>query len=129
VVQEMPFGNGRGLVRGDKFPYRYRFDTAGLTASEAWLTVKETPASQADGSALFQKVITSTNVAGTGQIEDTGSSSGTCVVRFDITTTNSEAAVAGTKYTYDVQALFSNGDIYTLLKGPAIWTDQVTRDS
>lgn len=130
MVVEIALDNGEGLVRGDKFS-RYFFVNRlrGNTLAEAWLTVKSSPTNDADGAAIFQKVITSGNVAGTGQIEDIGTN-GTANLRFDLTTANTEAMTAGTKYTYDVQVrLTTSNDILTLVKGPAVATEQVTRDT
>ncbi len=129
----MDLGGGRGIVRGDKFPRYFRVTNLnGLYGQEAWLTVKTDPAADVDGSAIFQKIITGTNSAGTGHIEDTGQASGVCVCRFDITSTNTEAMTAGTKYTYDFQLTVTDGSltqILTVARGDAVAVDQVTRDN
>jgi len=128
VVVQIPFDNNEGFVRGDAFARVFFVNRLrGLTVSEAWLTVKAAT-SDADGAATFQKIITTSNVAGTGQIENAGST-GTAKLRFDITTANSEALTAGTVYYYDVQVKLSNNDIVTLVKGFATAEEQVTRDT
>ena len=123
---------GLGLIRGDAFPLRRTIVNipSGYTVTEAWLTVKSAY-SDVDGSAIFQKDVTSSNVAGTGQVEDTGAD-GVAEIRFDLTTTNTEAVTAGTTYYYDIQIRITDGSVVqvvTLESGTAIWKDQVTRDT
>jgi hypothetical protein len=129
----MTLDGGRGLVRGDKFFRRFHLtNLQGWYANEAWLTVKADPAADADGSATFQKIITAVNAAGTGHIEDTGQTSGVCVLRFDLTSTNTEAMTAGTTYTWDGQVTLTDGtltQILTFARGPVQAIDQVTRDT
>ena len=120
---------GLGIVRGDVFSIRRTINNipAGRTLAEGWLTVKAAIA-DVDASATFQKVITSSDVAGTGQIEDTGAD-GSGIIRFDISATNTLAMTAGTVYYYDVQVRLDNSDIFTLETGTTSASAQVTIDS
>lgn len=120
---------GLGIVRGDVFSIRRTIDNipAGRTLAEGWLTVKAAIA-DVDASATFQKVITSSDVAGTGQIEDTGAD-GSGIIRFDITAANTTGMTAGTVYYYDIQIRLDNSDVLTLETGTTSAAAQVTIDS
>jgi hypothetical protein len=128
MVVQIPFDGGRGIVRGDQFPYTYVVTgiKAGLSATSARLTVKD-DLSVVDGSATFKKAITTTDVPTEGHIEDDGSTSGVVVLRFDITTANTEAMTANKIYQYDVQLVLSDGRILTVVRGPAAAVEQVTK--
>ncbi len=121
--------NGLGIVRGDKFAIRRTVNRlpAGRTIAEAWLTVKAAIA-DADGSATFQKIITTTPSSGVGWIEDAGSS-GSGIIRFDLSSTNTLAMTAGSSYYYDIQIRLDNDDILTLEKGMTSAVAQVTIDT
>lgn len=129
MVSDGNLHNGIGIVRGDVFSIRRTVNKipSGRTIVEAWLTVKAAIA-DVDASATFQKIITSTDVAGTGQIEDTGAD-GSAVLRFDLTAANTTAMTAGTSYFYDIQARTDTSDILTLESGTTSATSQVTIDS
>lgn len=109
---------------GDAVRRRVTIDRAasgvptGVTISKAWLTVKASPSDADPG--LLQKEITTTDVPGTGQIENDGTGDVDFVVRFDLTRTDTlaigEAAVAGERY-FDVQVLASDGNPYTAENG------------
>ena len=121
---------GLPFVRGDKFAIRRRIKLAlGTTIDEAWLTVK-TALGDTDASAIFQKKITNSDSPGTGHIEDTGSSTGTAVVRFDVVTVDSETMNANQEYFYDIQVkVATTNDIHTVESGKQVATDQATRDT
>ena len=120
---------GVGLVRGDIFSLRRTLNgLLGRTVDEAWLMVK-TGYGVADGSATISKNITGTDAPGTGQIEDSGATDGSAVVRFDFTNTNTTAVAAGTVYLYGIQALLSDGQVLELETGTAVWRDQVVQDT
>lgn len=129
MVIESNLHNGNGIVRGDVFPLRRTINKlpSGRTVVEGWLTVK-TAIADADVAAIFQKIITAADVAGTGQIEDTGAD-GSAVVRFDLTAANTTAMTAGTNYYYDIQVRLDNNDILTLENGFTSAQTQVTIDS
>lgn len=129
MVIESNLHSGLGIVRGDVFSIRRTVNKipSSRTVAEAWLTVKAAIA-DADGSATFQKIITSTDVAGTGQIEDTGAD-GSAVLRFDLTAANTTAMTAGTVYYFDIQVRLDNNAILTLESGTTSAIAQVTQDS
>lgn len=116
---------GKGFVWGDGFSLRRDVIVPpGLTATKAYLTVK-TNQTDVDGSALFQKSITTTNTAGTGQIEDAGSS-GTAVLRFDITSTNSQAPAKDTLVYFSLRVIYSDGTDITLENGQTSFMSSTT---
>ena len=125
MVVETNLHMGEGIVRGDQFSFRriVRGVPAGVTISSAILTLKATIATADPG--LFQKSITSSNVAGTGHIEDTGAS-GIGKLRFDLTDDNTLLMTADTQYYFDIQITLSSGDIITLERGQTSASAQVT---
>lgn len=129
MVIESNLHNGLGIVRGDVFSIRRTVNKipSSRTVVEAWLTVKAAIA-DVDASATFQKIITSSDVAGTGQIEDTGAD-GSAVIRFDLTAANTTAMTTGTVYYYDIQIRLDNSSILTLESGTTSATAQITIDS
>lgn len=100
----------------------------GVTITKAWLTVKADP-TDADVDALVQKEVTTTDVAGTGEIEDDGTGDTDPVIRFDLEP--ADTAAIGTKpRPYDVQVLTSGGKLYTPERGRIYATSsQVTLSS
>lgn len=125
MVVESNLHLGKGIVRGDKFPIRriVRKIPAGITISSSILTLKATIAIADPG--LFQKSITSTNVAGTGQVEDTNTN-GIGKLRFDLNSADTLLMVADTDYYFDIQVTFSDGTILTLESGLTQASAQVT---
>ena len=125
MVVETNLHLGKGIVRGDKFSLRrtVRGVPSGATISGSILTLKSTIATADPG--LFQKSITSSNVAGTGQIENTGAS-GVGTIRFDLDDSDTLLMAADTEYFFDIQITLSNGDIYTLETGVTSAKAQVT---
>jgi len=123
MVVESNLHGGKGIVRGDQFSIRRTVIgvPAGITISSAILTLK----SAIGGTALFSKSITSSNVAGTGQIENTGTS-GISVLRFDILDDDTLLMTADTEYFYDIQVILSSSDILTLETGKTSAIAEVT---
>ena len=128
MVTESNLHGGKGFVRGDAFAIKRTITRipAGVTISEAWLTVKSDYAT-VDASATFQKIITSSATA-SGQITDIGSD-GMGEVVFEISATNTLAMSADFDYYYDIQILLSNGSIRTIERGITSALAQVTIDS
>ena len=124
MVVESNLHMGIGIVRGDQFSIRRTVTgvPSGETITAALLTLKETIATADPG--LFQKSITGTNVAGTGHIEDTGSS-GVGKIRFDLTSSNTLSMTADTEYFFDIQVTLSGGDIITIESGKTSTKAQV----
>ena len=81
------------------------------TLATAWFTVKHKQ-SDADGAAIILKKITSSNVAGTGQITDTGAD-GTGALRFDLTDVDTAKLEEEIGYLFDVQVVTTAGAVYT----------------
>ena len=107
----MPSTNLKKYVAGDSLTIR-RTLTVSQAVTKAWFTVKSAT-TLADGSAEMQKVITTSDSAGTGQIEDDGGTSGTCSLRFDITASESLTLGWLINYYFDVQVKFTDGSIAT----------------
>lgn len=121
--------DGSGLVRGDAFPL-YRVVPgvpSGVTVTEGWLTVKD-DVDDNDASATFQKNITISDNPGQGHVEEDGAD-GVAVLRFDLTTTDTLAVSADTRYYYDIQVRTSDSQIHTIESDFETWKEQVTRDT
>lgn len=99
---------------------------SGVAVTKAWLTVKASY--DDDDPGLLQKEITTSDVPGTGQIEEDGQTGGTDldpVLRFDLLGTNTSALVDATRKTqglytdryYDVQVFTDAGGPYTGERG------------
>jgi len=118
-----------GFVEGDSLVVRRTIDragselAAGATVTKAWMTVKEALDDEDPG--LFQKVITTTDVPGTGQIENNGSGDLDPVVRFDWLPTDTRA-IGPTKRYYDIQIQLNDGTITTPERGTTKALDEVT---
>jgi hypothetical protein len=93
------------------------------TLTKAWLTFK-TKASDADPG-LLQKAITSSAVAGQGQILDTGAS-GTGQLLFQLSGADTLALPVGINTAYDVKVLTSAGKVYTVEQGKYISAPRIT---
>lgn len=130
MVEKATLDNGLGLVRGDACSiYRVISDLPpGITITIAWLMVK-TGYGVADGSATISKEITTTNVAGTGQIEDDGATGGTATLRFDLTNANTTAVAADTVYVYGIQYKLSDGTVREFEHGTVTWAAEVVQDT
>lgn len=124
MVIETNLHLGNGIVRGDQFSLRriVRGIPSGQLITSAILTIKDAIATADPG--LFQKSITSTNVTGTGEIEDTGAT-GIAKLRFDITSTDTLLFTADTEYLFDIQVTLSDGTKYTLESGKTSANAQV----
>ncbi len=81
--------------------------------TKAWLTIKNKSTDADPG--ILQKVITTTAVAGVGQVVQDGSvasGNGTAQLLFNLTTTDT-ATLGAASYVYDVQIKLSSGKIFT----------------
>lgn len=130
MVEKATLDNGLGFVRGDVCSvYRVISDLPSeATVSIAWLMVK-TAYSVADGSATISKEITTSNVAGTGQIEDDGTTDGTATLRFDLTNANTTAVTADVLYVYGIQYKLSDGTVREFEHGTVTWAAEVVQDT
>lgn len=91
-----------GYVVGDELEIK-RHITVTQAITKAWLTI---------GADVVNKAVTTSDVPGTGQIEDDGGTSGIAVVRFDLTKANT-TTLSTTRHRYDIQIKFANGNINT----------------
>lgn len=94
------------------------------TITKGWLTVMADP-SGLDISAVFQKIISTTNLTGTGWIEEDGT--GSIVVRFDLTSTDTALLTPDQNYYYDIKLLGSDGNLYVPETGRMIARQNVTK--
>ncbi len=129
------------VVAGDALTVRRTINrsesklASGATITKAWLTIKDS--FDDDDPGLVQKVITTTDVPGTGQIEDDGTGDTDPIVRFDLSgddtilLTDAEQVTAGlpTEKYFDIQVLTSAGGPYTGLTGRIYTSPQVTKAS
>ena len=104
------------------------------TITKAWLSLKAKPtdsdATENDTwspTAGARQAITTTNVAGRGQIQN--ASEGTPELRFDVTATNTAAMEVNRLYYFDVQVLMSDGSLYTVERGTCEFRKGVTQAS
>lgn len=118
------------IVAGDDYS---RTETVtlptGQTITKAWLTVKDIPG-RPDNQAIVQKVVTTSYVAGQGQITNDGTGNVPAVARFDLTPTDTAALVPGdgeTPYYFDFQILTSVGKINTPNAGRISAVRQITQ--
>ncbi len=121
--------NIRGFTEGDDLTIRRTINrvrsglAAGVTITNAWLTVKTLEADADPG--LFQKAITTSDVVGTGQIEDDGAGDVDPIVRFDLTESNTRLIAATLRF-YDIQVKTDGGARYTGESGRIIAKEEIT---
>jgi hypothetical protein len=121
--------SGLGATLGDIASIRRTVNNlaSGRTVASAWLGVKASY-SDADSAAIFAvKNITTTNVAGTGQVEDDGTSDGSAVIRFDLTNANTILPTAGKSYYYGIKIKLDSGDELTIEQGTCAWQSAVVQ--
>ena len=122
----------RDIVIGDDISIRRTIDRVtsefptGATITNAWLTCKANLTDTDPG--LFQKAITTTDVPGTGQIEDDGTGDVNMVVRFDLLPANT-VAIGTQLREFDIQVKTNGGLIYTPERGNISGVEQVTATS
>lgn len=109
-----------GFISGDDLDLER--DVLDVTITDplvkAWLTIKTAP-NVADPGTL-QKVITTSQVAGTGHITQDGSvgnGDGVASLRFELTKTDTATLGHAIRYFYDVQVKTAGGKIKTPDKG------------
>ncbi len=121
------------IVEGDAIAIRRTINrtrsgmVSGTVLTKAWLTVKNNH-DQADPG-LVQKAITTTDVPGTGQIEDDGTDDANPIVRFDLVNADTvqlidaadKTAGVPSEKVFDIQVLTDAGGPYTGERG-SIWT-------
>lgn len=123
----------RGQVSGDRFGVNRTVTKipAALTMTKAWLTLK-TNATDLDAAAVLQKTITSSFVAGSGQITDTGHdvvgppADRVGTLAFIVTEAESLQLGSARIYLHDIQIKFSDNSIGTLEIGDLLLDRGVT---
>jgi len=122
----------RDIVMGDDISIRRTIDRAqsgfqaGVTITNAWFTVKAELADADPG--LVQKDVTTTDVPGTGQIENDGTGDVNMVVRFDLLPADTVAIDTLLRH-FDIQVKTNGGQIYTPEAGGIAATREVTNAS
>jgi hypothetical protein len=114
-----------GYVSGDTLNVTRTINgiPSGRMLVKAWLTLKVGAADADPG--VLQKVITTVNVAGTGQITDDGTGDGIGALLFQLTATDT-AALGTTTRVYDVQIKLDDGSIATVEMGTITFVQGVT---
>lgn len=112
------------VVQRDSF----EIEDAADPIAEAWLTLKESQFDP-DNLAALQKHITPAAQVGIGEITDTGDSSGTIGLRFELTALETAALDPYTSYVYDIQTKTVGGKIKTRESGTIQPRSQVTETS
>ena len=121
-----------GFAVGDSLLVRRTIDRSlsnlptGVVIATAWFTAKSAESYADPG--LLQKVITTADVSGTGQIEEDGSAqSGDAnpILRFDFTPANTRT-ISTVHVFYDIQVKTDTGAIYTGEKGEMWGVGDVT---
>lgn len=98
---------------------------SGSSVTKAWLTVKNN-ISDADGAAIFQLVITPSS-SSAGQIVDTGATSGTAQLVFNVLAAQSSLLVEGQKYVYDIQVHYTTGTNDPVEEGTIYASQRITQ--
>lgn len=118
------------FVIGDNLSIRRTIDRTlstlpdGTIVTQAWMTVKNKVA-DTDVLAIFQKVITTSDVAGVGQIENDGTGDVDLVLRFDLVEADTRGIGVRAKF-YDIQIKTNTNKIYTPEKGRITGFDEIT---
>lgn len=105
----MAYDDRESSLQGADYTY---IATVSVSAADplvkAWLTWKANLADADPG--ILQKAVTASNVAGTGQITDTGATNGLATIRFDIADTDT-TALAARDMLFDVKVKTASGAI------------------
>ena len=112
-----------GYFIGDDLTVRRNVTTT-QALTKAWLTVMAS-LTDADDDAVVQKIITTTGVGGTGEIEDAGLS-GTAVIRFDLSPTDTRT-ISTVSRRYDIQVQLADGKIATVEWGTIVFRPEATK--
>lgn len=92
--------------------------------AKAWFTVRR---KELDSVAIFQKVITTSDVNSQGQIIDTGASNGTAELLFRLGSADTVLLVGDYLYYFDISIKFlASGELDTPEKGVLIARRQIT---
>ena len=97
----------------------------GQAAVKVWFTVK---ASYKDAAIVLQKILTTVNVPGTGQITDDGNISHNLQIRVDFSAADTTLLnpYYNTPFVYDIKYKTGTGNLYTSDKGRIMASDAAT---
>lgn len=126
----MAYDSRMSIIQGDALQVFRPINNlpTGSTIVKAWLTMKLNIA-DIDGDAIIQKVITTSNVIGLGQIEADGTGGTKARLRFDIEYIDSQDFVPGIDYWYDIQVKTSGSsgmNVFTVETGMWSIDQQIT---
>ncbi len=121
-----------GFAEGDAITIRRTISritsglAAGVTITKAWMTCKTNKGDADPG--LWQKAITTTDVPGTGQIENDGTGDVNPILRFDLNPADTRRAGISAEpgLYYDVQVKTNGGAVYTPENGTLLAEDEIT---
>lgn len=113
-----------GFVVGDDMEIRRTVTDLPAAVESAWLTLKRYSGEQ-DIDAKLQKVITSTDAPGTGQVVAIGGIGTDGDLRFDLTPADTNS-LGSRPWVYDIQVRLASDKIYTIEKGSLQLTGDVT---
>ena len=122
TAESVSFDKGFVGKLTDVFPWVS--DDNSLTITNAWLTIKAEIADADPG--LFQKAITTSDVPGTGQIEDKGTGDVDMVVRFDLKPDDTLLIGSDILRHFSIKVKTTAGLFYTPEKGQIAGTQRVT---
>ena len=120
----------RDIVIGDDVSIRRTIDriasgfVAGTTITNAFLTIKAAIDDADPG--LVQKAITTTDVPGTGEIENDGAGDVDMIVRFDLVPADT-LVISTPLRSFDIQVCTAGGKTYTPEKGEICQIEEVTK--
>lgn len=115
-----------GYVVGDDLEIQRTVTNLPDPMATAWFTVKRHQ-QEADPGEL-QKIITTSDSPGVGQITEAGGSGVSGTLRFDFTQADT-TALGAHRWVYDIQIKLTTGVVYTLEKGTITFTMDVTKSS
>lgn len=116
------------VVVGDNFEVIRTIDniSVGQNIVEAWFTVRE---NHWDATSLFQKHITTTNVANQGHIYDDGTGDLVSNMQFNLQQSETLLLSPFFTYVYDLQVKTSAGFVYTPELGTLTANPSITSES
>jgi len=113
------------FVVGDDLEIRRTVTDLVAPIEVAWLTVKFHHG-QPDDEARLQKRITTSDIAGTGQVVEAGSAETDGDLRFDLTPADTES-LGTRRFVHDIQIRLTTGKVYTIEKGTIHLVADVTK--
>lgn len=103
-----------GTIQG--VDYTYDADTRVNTGDPLVGALLELRNNLEDAAAVMSKSVTTTNVAGTGQIENTGAVGNVAIIRFDVFATDT-IALSPRDYFFNVKCTTASGAVFYAARG------------